>query len=92
MYKAEQQFSQGLQASRSTAPAPTVDKVVSPDESAEDAAIIRLYEDITELNCVGVKIRDGRYGPKDKILDFNCILTPGQGSSELRLRDRLRMD
>lgn len=82
MYKTEQQYCQTLQASRSVAPTAPVDKAIPNDGSPEDAAIIRLYEDITELNCVDVKFSAGKYGPKDKVLDFNCILSPGQGSSE----------
>jgi hypothetical protein len=82
MYKTEQQYCLTLQASRSTVPAASVDKAAPSDGSPEDAAIIRLYEDITELACVDVKFAAGKYGPKDKIMDFNCILSPGHGTSE----------
>lgn len=83
MYKTEQQYCQTLQASRTAAPPAAADPTISNEGSAEDAAIIRLYEDITELNVVGVKSKEGKYGPKDKVMDYNCVLALTNGASKL---------
>lgn len=72
-YKAEVQHSQNLQASRSGA-APAVAPVVSggsSEEAAQDAACIRLYEDLCDLSIPSVKIRDT--GKSGNEITYNCI-------------------
>jgi len=53
----------------------------SSEESAKDAASLRLYEDITDLNIVNVTITENP--KKGKEILFNCIQTHA-GKSGLR--------
>lgn len=83
MYKAEVEASQKLLASRSgtSAPATVAESGTAKEESVKDAAIIRLYEDMSDLCILEVRIKDGKFGPKDKEYTFSCIQTVGKNST-----------
>jgi len=65
--KAETEFSRKLQASKNAGGSTTM------EESAKDAACLRLYEEMTDLGIVGVKIKEDAKTGKEVI--FNCIST-----------------
>jgi hypothetical protein len=65
--KTETEFSRRLQASKSSNGGTTV------EESAKDAAIIRLYEELTDLGIVNVRIKEDAKTGKEMV--FNCIAT-----------------
>jgi hypothetical protein len=77
MYKDEVEASRKLLASRSGAPAvPSIAESGSgKEESVKDAAIIRMYEDMYDLCILEVRIKDGKFGPKDKEYVFSCVQT-----------------
>jgi len=65
--KTETEFSRKLQASKSSNGGTMV------EDSAKDAAIIRLYEELTDLGILHVKIKEDAKTGKEMI--FNCIAT-----------------
>lgn len=79
----EVKFSRQLQAQAKSATSGAAPTTIggSSEESAKDAASLRLYEDITDLNIVNVTITENPKRGKEIV--FNCIQTHG-GKSELR--------
>ena len=65
--KAETEFSRKLQASKGSGAGALV------EDSAKDAACLRLYEEMMDLGIVGVKIKEDAKAGKEVI--FNCIST-----------------
>jgi hypothetical protein len=89
LYQAEQAESRKLIAARSGAGAGATASgtgaAAEPAESREDEARIdqaslRLYEDLADLSIANVRMKDGRYGGKDKEYTFTCVQTVGKQS------------
>ena len=81
-YKAEQEHSKALQAQiLAVRSGSKLAQSVSttPDDAEKDVASLRLYEDLTEMAIVNVKIEHGGKGGKEII--YNCIHTR-EGKSE----------
>lgn len=77
-YKFEMEQHSRLQSSSRT---PAVTSVsTTPEEAAKDAASLKLYEDLTDLQIVSVKIVEGKQG---KEITFNCLQTVGERSKLL---------
>lgn len=72
-HKAEIEHSRRtLQTSTSKPTASTSAISINPEEAEKDAASLKLYEDITDLNITSVKIKPAK-GGKDVV--FNCVQT-----------------
>ena len=85
-YRAEQEHSRSLQAElQASKSGSKLAQSVSttPDEAEKDAQCLRLYEDLTDICVVSVKVEQGGKGGKEVV--FNCIHTVG-GRSECRQR------
>ncbi|ORX39279.1 hypothetical protein BD324DRAFT_619116 [Kockovaella imperatae] len=92
-YKAEQDHSRSLQAQLQAAKSGTkLSHSVSttPDEAEKDAASLRLYEDMTEMAIVNVKVEHGGKGGKEII--YNCIQTREGKSINYKLRAYNQLD
>ena len=73
--KAEVEHSRSLQAAAKSGGAPSLAASVSttPEEAEKDAQSLKLYEDMTDLNIMNVKIKSG--GNNGKEVTFNCVQT-----------------
>ncbi|WVQ74468.1 hypothetical protein IAR50_004069 [Cryptococcus sp. DSM 104548] len=91
-YKTEIENSRSLQASAKSAPASQSASATGPTfEDAEmDSASLRLYEDLTLLNIMSVKIQKGKYGNKEKT--FNCVMAANGTSLSFKLRCYTEID
>ncbi len=73
--KAEVEHSRSLQAAAKSGPAASLAASVSttPEEADKDSQSLKLYEDMTDLNIMNVKIKSG--GKNGKEVTFNCVQT-----------------
>lgn len=83
-FQAEVEHSRSLQASAKSNGALTLAASVSttPEEAEKDVQSLKLYEDMTDLNIMNVKIKSG--GKNGKEVTFNCIQTVEGRSACLR--------
>ncbi len=76
------QHSRSLQAAAKSGSAPSLAASVSTtrEEAEKDVQSLKLYEDMTDLNIMNVKIKSG--GKNGKEVTFNCVQTV-EGRSKL---------
>ncbi|KAK4689382.1 hypothetical protein P7C73_g745, partial [Tremellales sp. Uapishka_1] len=53
------------------------------EESEKDDLTMKLYEDMTDLNIMNVRVKPGRYG---KEVTFNCVQSVGKRSLNFKLK------
>ncbi|CAD6574243.1 MAG: hypothetical protein TREMPRED_001069 [Tremellales sp. Tagirdzhanova-0007] len=84
--KAEVEHSRLLQATAKAGGAPSLAASISttPEEAEKDAQSLKLYEDMTDLNIMNVKIKQGAKNGKE--VTFNCVQTVEGRSLNFKLR------
>jgi len=73
-YKFEMEQHKKVAKNTTTTPAVST----TPEEAEKDAASLKLYEDLTDLGILNVKVVQGKNG---KEYTFNCIQTVGSRST-----------